>query len=276
MSTNKDNIFRFSYFDPLHDELPDYLRTYGNHILINARTILKNRTNKEIYSAAEIIWWMVRQDHIVKVLTDKLFSTAIALDNDLDEEDDEYFYICPFVEELLICSSEFDISNYEDFKNATWPELFAVLALGMIADGFEDFTEHQKHHNEVSRETYSYEALGCAFIEATESMSIAKNIINNKDESPDTKEKIIKEIKNKQRLQGQRDAIKRHSNINNLKRECYEYFCSIKDKDISKRQAAHDFYESLPRERKRLLAPTNATRTLAEGITYFEKRHISS
>ena len=70
-----------------------------------------------------------------------------------------------------------------------------------------------------------------------------------------------------------RDSIKRHSKINNLKRECYEYFCSLKESGISKRQAAHDFYESLPSERQRLLAPTNANRTLAEGITYFEKRH---
>lgn len=273
MSANKDSFFYFSHFDPLNGEPPEYICSKAKIQLYQARKILKNRTNEEIYSGAEIISWLSSHDDISEHNWSELMYEANALDNDEEYESETDIYSCPYANDLLLSMKILDISDYEEFNNATWPELFAILALGMIANGYENFNYRKEQYNQEAHDSYAFKILGNSFIDATECIGIAKYIMNLDILRKEFKEDALSEIKEKQSLQGKEDSIKRHSKVNKLKRECYKYYYSLKKSGISKRQAAHDFYEALPPERKRLLAPTNANRTLAEGITTFEKKH---
>lgn len=272
MKTNKHGFFHFEKFDPLKGELPDYLSHNGNKAIDNARLILKDRTTEEIYAGQEIIAYLLTSDYMQKYRWNELDEKYI---NNIKQEE-KPTYSCSFAEDLLICMKELDVSDYDEFKDATWSELFAVLALGLIADAMENFTVHQMHPHEAMKETFSYESIGDGIIEATECIAIAIGLNKYDNTLEELKMQALQKEKKKQSLQGLKGAIKRHSPVNELKRECYEYFISHNDKDIKKREAASEYYEALPNERKRLLAPTNAIRTLAEGITQLEKEHQST
>jgi len=273
MSTNKDSFFYFSHFDPLKGELPDYTCSKARAKVEEARYILRNRSNKEIYSGAEIISWLSQHEVVSEHNWSELLKDAKALDNGEDYERDNIGSSCYDAKNLLTGMVTLDISEYDEFKNATWPELFAIIALGKFADACENTNYRNQFYDKDTNKILAYGYFGNASVDATECLCIAKNIMNQDKIRSEIEDDISNNIKKKQSLHGKEGSIKRHAKVNQLKRDCFEYFRSVKENKVSKRQAAHDFFESLPHERKYLLAPTNAVRTLAEGITYFEKRY---
>ena len=272
MNSNIDNVFTFSLYDPFDGEV-SFLSDGFEHVAKRARKILINRTREQIYNAAEIYNWINSHETLSDYRWEKLGKKAIAIDEGKStKEFDEHHYWTE-TDDLVYASSSFDISNYDEFPNAKWEELFAVMSLGFIADALDNYN-HSVGQNDPQFEASFIENFAYYLLGAMDAVCTAEQIQMKNQLENDIEIKTNESVKEKLRLNGQKGAIKKNAQTNALKKECFHYYLKLKNEGISKRQAAHDFYEYLPTERKRLLAPTNAIRTLAEGITNFEKRHV--
>ncbi len=71
-------------------------------------------------------------------------------------------------------------------------------------------------------------------------------------------------------LQQQNAAYEKHKPIENLKKECIHYW--LQHQNYSNNQVAGKFYESLPSDKQKLLASTNAVNTLSKAISEYRNR----
>lgn len=71
-------------------------------------------------------------------------------------------------------------------------------------------------------------------------------------------------------LQQRNAAYKRHEPIDNLKKECIQYW--LQHQNYSNNQVARKFYESLPTDNQKLLASSNAVNTLSKAISEYKNR----
>lgn len=65
-------------------------------------------------------------------------------------------------------------------------------------------------------------------------------------------------------------AYARHQLTDSLKQDCIRYW--LQHQNYSNDEAAGKFYKALPPERKKLLAETNAARTLSQAISQYRNR----
>jgi len=77
-------------------------------------------------------------------------------------------------------------------------------------------------------------------------------------------------ISNTEASQQREAAYARHQLTDSLKQDCIRYW--LQHQNYSNDQAAEKFYEGLPPERKKLLAETNAARTLSQAISEYKNR----
>lgn len=68
----------------------------------------------------------------------------------------------------------------------------------------------------------------------------------------------------------QKASRARHEPVNQLKRDCVLFW--HKNKSLSNNETARRFYHSLTPDRKKLLSPTNAEKTLATAISEFKRK----
>lgn len=110
----------FDEFDPLSSSVNDWPL---DGVTQRARDIVGHRSAEELCYAAMLTEWMVQQNlaQVEDAEGGRLFKYGAPWPR-VD--------LLPHI--LLQRVSEFDITDVNDFPNATWPELFAVLALAYV------------------------------------------------------------------------------------------------------------------------------------------------
>lgn len=150
-------------------------------------------------------------------------------------------YIVPFFDYM----TTFNISQLDEFPDATWAEFFAVSALicvGIILESFDrdDKTYEQSLGLEDAAD-WEFTAFEAA-IHAAEAIAYAESLIYiNTD--------IDKKVKNKISLKNRNAANIRHSSKNAIKNEFIESY--NKSSGSSKADSAKKFFNKLPEEKKK-------------------------
>jgi len=170
---------------------------------------------------------------------------------------------------LVRLFKENDKTPFKHIKDATWSELFAIYTLGTIAYANREL-EQMEDHADFNREDYLFEIAGNYVTEAVEASTVAdflydkasplsfvdKAAINQKAESI---------AKDKIKAQNKKAAQSRHQPTNQLKLEFIAFYQSSTFN--SKRQAAREFYESLPENRQLFPTYDGALRALVDALT---------
>ncbi len=110
----------FDEFEPLSSSVDDWPL---NGVAQRARDIVGHRSAEEFCYAAMLTEWMVQQN--LAQVQDTEGEGLLKYGAPWPRVD-----LLPHI--LLQRISEFPITNLKDFPNATWPELFAVLALAYV------------------------------------------------------------------------------------------------------------------------------------------------
>ena len=83
--------------------------------------------------------------------------------------------------------------------------------------------------------------------------------------------KIEAEARHQLRQRNSQAVKQHHAAVKTLKQRFIDYYHA--DTFPSKRNAAELFYTGLPEDERRLLAPTNAVRTLTDALRDYERHH---
>lgn len=244
-------LFAFDAFDPMSDEAPAYSSETLRDIVGRARAVLKGRTSRQLKDGLQRLDWMLaetcnqfQQDELIKA-------------PHLEAHE-------PSAETLLTRSMEmYDIEAQSALPDAIWAEYFAILALAHIG---EIATARRgpifgSTLGAREKEWWFVESTHAHAIQAMEAVCCAEHLVTQAVVQVAKQEKIS--------LQARQAAIKRHADITRLKQEFFDYYHA--GTFSSYVAAAHSFYDGLPRDRQKLLAPTNAVRTLSEALSKHER-----
>lgn len=162
-------------------------------------------------------------------------------------------------------TSAFDLN---DADNLTWSQYFALLALMLIVSAHqeEEWAYERKPYDVVTLATYRQAGDDIAF--AMEAVIFGELLqINEAGSLPYSIMTGVSEQRIS--LNASKGGIARHSESNKLKKEFIDFYGAGSFK--SGADAARRFYQSLPVERK-ILAPTNAERTLLDALREHRKK----
>ncbi|WP_297359872.1 hypothetical protein, partial [Acidiferrobacter sp.] len=174
---------------------------------------------------------------------------------------------------LLACRELIDVGDYRQFPNGTWPEYFAVLALihiGLACDDEHDRRRRKASFREEQWENTTQEAIAYWVFDAIEAITTAE-WIQREDLLRVTQSLYIQAETTKHiSLKAQSAAIARHAKTDTLKEEFIAY--RLAHPKNSTAAVARQFLDSLDADRRRILAPTNAVRTLTSAWTAHRKK----
>ncbi|SFN44581.1 hypothetical protein SAMN05216386_1000 [Nitrosospira briensis] len=269
----------FKSFHPLSGVLPDTFPEFGGDIVFRARAILQSRTDEELFAALEIIDWIIDQSPAQDEVAAELERMAAEENNDSSASGEEPYSDSPIKRDkhsstyaLKALQPKFDISADEKFPNATWGEMFSVLALSLVAQACEDErlvnNKPQSENSERNDWLNEYQAVSRAsywLIEAMDAVATAEGINLFQSEIANEKQKIS--VRN--RFSGQ----KKHKPTNDALLALRDFY--IPEKHKSMRNAAKLFCEAYP-EKVAHLTYYNRIRTLSEGLSaLLKERRLS-
>ncbi|MCU7933224.1 MAG: hypothetical protein KZQ90_20720 [Candidatus Thiodiazotropha sp. (ex Codakia rugifera)] len=129
----------FDNFTPLIEELPLGFPNsfFFNLVAVRARALLKNRTDRDVRNAFDSLVCMLEEGAKLE------YEESV---KSVDEDD----YVLTQANALRLYMDDFEISDQKLFKNATWPEYFAVLSLASIGMAVQLQNEIDKMTNEVN------------------------------------------------------------------------------------------------------------------------------
>lgn len=251
-------LFVFDAFDPLEGKPPESVGGKFEGIARRARKILANRSREEIIIAADIISWLSECDLIRDRSLRELQRMAEGLESDRAHGDAEGENIADYGHEfgsLIYVMERMSLEGISDeVSNLTWPDLFAVLALGLIDDAAE--WERSQRRPVEAEDTFYHMWHGPHAVEAMEALCMAEGLVRQANLQRE-KEKAVSSAR-------QQAANKRHHKTNAIKREFIKFYHAATFR--SRAEAAHLYYEGLDDDEKRLLAPTNAENTLLKAL----------
>lgn len=265
----------FKHFNPKTGDVPEFFSSKFQTIAERAREILKARSGPRIRAAWRAIQWMSEDDRIQKQIWEQLMQEAQALDNGTPFQ--KRPAIRGDVSKLMACRELINIGDYRQFPGGTWPEYFAVLALAHIGIACDDEHHHRykkKAHTRDRYENLMQELEGYWAIRAMEAVTTAEWIGREENILRSQSTRILNEHKKRISLQAKEAAIARHSKTAKLKDEFIQF--KLAHPDVSAAEAARRFHTSLTGERRKILQPTNAVRTLTNAWTAFLKGRSSS
>lgn len=280
-------FYGFKNFHPLKGCPPKALNSHGADIVVRARELLHYRTLKEIQVGMDIVNWMFDEP----VLRDESFRRLSELAKSIDTPDTNIKKtsekntklsankstapIEPLsrndhssVSDLLFCKTKFDLADYEDFPNATWHELFAVLALGVIekACADEKYYGSWAHDepfdwlHEWRIETHVSDWL----IEAMDAIATAEGLAMASTSAIQIKENTLAVEKKKRSLKSKTANIQRHAKTNAALLELLELYRQGSFRSMN--HAAQIYCERNEQKVEHLL-DHNRIRTLREGLS---------
>lgn len=257
---NSDNKFYpFVAFDPLTGTPSQFVAGRFGQIAYRARKILSRRNRSEIIAAADTLSWLLLGDSVREIDLGLLEWHAKELDEKNGDSSDLTLSDAQLLARVVETVSLEDIN--EAVPNLTLAELYAVLALGLIDEAAE-WEQHYMQAGYAEDESIYPMGLSPYAVDAMEAVCMAESLQG--DIPRIQAAKIISAQKRKA-------ALKRHANTNNLKRQFIEFFHTETFKSMA--EAARRFYDGLEEGKRKLLAPTNATRTLTDALSAHLKQN---
>ena len=277
-------ILGFQSFHPLQGILPDTFPEYGGDIVFRARALLHKRSDEEIFAGIEIIDWLIEQSPVkdeARAELEKIIllgeieeasrgTHQIIKENEPDSLVRRDLYSSAYA--LKALQPNFDISGDENFPNASWAEMFAVLALSLVDQACDDerLFGNKALPEDAERDDwfYEYRVVSRAsywLIEAMDAVATAEGIQSFQNGIMDAKQKVT--------IRNQHAAIQRHGKTNEALRALKDFYLSGKHKSM--RNAAHLFCDAFP-DKVAHLAHYNRVRTLTEGLSNYLKDRRSS
>ena len=253
-------ILSFSHFHPLKGLPPETEHFLGADIVLRARAILSVRKLKEIREAIKIINWLIEQSPANGLALKQLKKEAAASGKRKHAAMPLFRDFGADVFSLKMCMGKFDISGHEGFPRATWPELFAVLALALINEAADSELHHDKpstgkklpylHEYRKLSHVSPWLTYAAAAVATAEGMMLCEASAKGK--------------KKKLSLRSQADSIELHHKTILAVKALDNYYCSGNFKSL--KNAARMFIEDHP-EKVAHLAPARRIKTLSEGLS---------
>jgi len=247
-------LWPIEHFNVLSGDPPEVFRVEFQRITQRARHLLKQHSQDDVECALDLVGWLIAHEDIVAEQFNQLAEGSTNATRQYSAE----------VESLLIARRLVSLDNQTLLPGATWPELFAALALGFVAMASERFHVLSEVKT-LPRGDYVYsDTLGYFAIEAMEAVGVAESLHDLASYSAD-----IEHRKNIERekisLQKQDAAFERHRKTTQLLRELRAFYEAGSFKTYA--NAVQAFLATIPQERVHHLVPTNRQRTLTEGLS---------
>lgn len=263
-------ILSFSHFHPLKGLPPETEHFLGADIVLRARAILAGWKTSEIRKALTIINWLIEQSPANKLALKQLRKEAAAVSGKRRRKNSAAPLFRDFgtdIHALKLCMGEFDIEGCDGLPHATWPELFAVLALALVNEA----AECEFHHSKPStRKTSSYLQAYLRFSHVSPWLAYAASAAAMA-EGLALGENATKGKKKKLSLRKQAASIEQHEKTMQAVKALDNYYCSGGFKSL--RDATMMFIEAHPKKVAHL-ALEGRFKTLSEGLSLqLDKRH---
>ena len=254
-------------FNPIIDEIPRFMRDL-ELIARRASLILQDWDETQILAVAEKLDWIFYEFN--RGFGDPEFKPSLPAPDETTSDWLQYFLDSP-VAELYERRHQIDISQVEAAPNADWSDYFAVLSLAYIAQAATAYKAFMTGEKAPKREATEAFNINNDKIRATEAITYAEFILELNQLTKNLDAKIEAEARNQLRQQNSQAVKQRHADIKALKQRFIDYYYT--ETFPSKQNAAEQFYTGLTDDEKRLLAPTNAVRTLTDALGDYERRH---
>ena len=254
----------YELFDPHLGEI-DPLQPWGPrlcNIAYRARRILARRSREEIREASMALSWIF-DCFLAEGYPDmeKEDEVRVAPNPAMHQWLEENYY--SEVAELWHRHRQIDIDGMQGFDKAAWSELFAVVALSIVAS-------HQINRNRLSELGVSSEKAGRSLlrdidvVHAMEAICYADSL----DRQEVTINNLAEELAVRQlKLRNAKAAYARHAKAQLIKKRFIEFLA--KRANRSKRDMACRFYRALTEDEQLAICPSrdeeNAIRTLTSA-----------
>ena len=254
-------------FNAITDEIPRTMHDL-DFIADRAGVILYDWDEAQILAVAEKLDWIFYE--LSNGYGEPGFKSSIPKPDEMTAEWLQFFIDSP-VAELYERRHQIDISQVEAVPNADWSHYFAVLALGYVAQATLAYHKWMSGEKVPPYEVSEAFSIGNHKIFATEAITYAECLKELKQQEEDLDAKIEAEARKQLRQRNSQAAKQHHAAVKALKQQFIDFYHA--DTFPSKRKAAEQFYTGLPEDEKRLLAPTNAVRTLTAALRDYERHH---
>lgn len=254
-------------FDFTEGPVPGVSEMQFQNVADRARQIMAERTSEQVKSIVDLSDFLLDEYPFAR---EARWARAAAITE--EEEPPTAPALTTSVEGMLAIMERISLDQYQDIPGLRWEEIFAALALILIAAGSLEDKNILAHHHDPDLELASRNVYVIPYLaESVEALCIAEGLIRQRSAPGRLSTHEVTDDTHPIRLQAKVGGIKRHAATNQLKRECIAYY--QQHPELSMREAARRFYKELPSERQ-ILTPTNAQRTLAQALTDFEKDRL--
>jgi hypothetical protein len=266
-------ILGFKFFDPLNGELPEDFPEFAGDIVYRARDLLDPHSENEIYRLIPVINWMIDEspapyrEGIIELGRKEAkdsqgigrFMAGVPVEPDV--------YSATFA--LTSCIGEYDITGDEALPNASWAQLFAILALGLTDQACKPLELHYGSGGSLHADTTIADtdnenripsSVSYFLIQAMDAVATAEGFRRAGSEITESKQKI--------KIRSQRAAIQRHAKTNEAILALNKFYDPEKHKSM--RYATDLFCEANPDKVKHLFYH-NQLRTMTEGLSKYRK-----
>lgn len=254
-------------FNPLTDEIPRFMHDL-EFIARRASLILQDWDETQILAVAEKLDWIFYEFN--RGFGEPEFKPSLPAPDDTTADWLQYFLDSP-VAELYERRYQIDISQVEGAANAAWSDYFAVLSLAYIAQAATAYKAFMNGEKAPNREAIEAFNINNDKILATEAITYAEFILELKQLMENLDAPMEVEARKQLRQRHSQAVKQRHAEVKALKQRFIDYYYT--ETFPSKQNAAEQFYTGLSDDEKRLLAPTNAVRTLTAALRDYESRH---
>lgn len=255
----------FDYYDPKDGDVPNEFDSEFETIAFRARVILAERTRSEIIEAGETI------DAMMEETTSSRVGAALdALAEEAEtgiESPTSHSHRSPS-SDLEWCMGRIDPAAVTQGAPFTWPELFAVLALALIAHGWEERHHLQTLELEDAFEETAFRNIGSYAVDAMEALAKAEMLVRVEELEADFENTVQAKAQHLVSTNNAAAAKRKHAPKNRVKRRFIHWYLENEKSGLfqSRSQAAQRFFRELSEEERRPFSDTNAPRTLLDAL----------
>lgn len=234
----------------------DDLLAIGNR----AQRLLAGRTAEQCASGRDGIRYMLEESD--EVLIDHLTARA-----DADTSERDVVRTSP-AQMLTLYVEVFDIRGQDDFPEAHWSEYFALLALNSYNQGVEWASRLYNESDDADSESAQFERLGrtsIRFRDALEAVVIAEELAAEERHLRQREQQAKAQLS----LLRRQAAHRRHEPLNQLKRECIQYW--LDNSPPSFAEGARRFWATVAEERKHELRLRDPDRIFTQTLSEFAR-----